>query len=136
MARRLAWLALPIGLGATVAVVVWAGGCGGALPAVIASGRVVRFHLDEYRITPTTVRVRNGRLKLVATDTGVLTHNLRIEAYRNDSQGNPIVLGTTRTAHPGETVFVRVRLGPGTYRLVCTIGDHVDLGQRATLIAG
>ena len=137
MARRLAlWLALPIGLGATVALVVWAGGCGGRLATVTENGRRIQFYLDEYRITPTTVRVRTGRLKLVATDTGILTHNLRIESYRNDSQGNPIVLGTTPTAHPGETVFVKVSLGPGTYRLVCTIGDHGDLGQRATLIAG
>jgi hypothetical protein len=136
MARRLAWLALPIGLAAIVAIVVWAGGCGGALATVTERGRAIQFHLDEYRITPATVRVRTGRLKLIATNTGILTHNLRIESYRNDSQGNPIVLATTPTAQPGQTVSVKVRLGPGSYRLVCTIGDHADLGQRATMIAG
>ena len=136
LARRLLWLVLPIGLGTTVALIIWAGGCGGHLPTATESGRRIQFYLDEYRITPTTVRVRTGRIKLVATDTGILTHNLRIESYRNDSQGNPIVLATTATAHPGQTVSVKVDLGPGSYRLVCTIGDHADLGQRATLIAG
>lgn len=134
--RRFAWLAPLVGLAAAVTVVVWAGGFGGPLPTVREPGRRVQLYLDEYRITPTTLRVGTGRLKLVATNTGTITHNLRIESFRDDAQGNPIVLGTTPTAQPGQTVSVKVRLGPGVYRLVCTIEDHAGLGQRGTLIAG
>jgi hypothetical protein len=48
-------------------------------------------------------------------------------------QQKPRPLGRTDTAHAGQTVTADVVLKPGTYRLACTIGNHVNLGQYATL---
>ena len=36
--------------------------------------------------------------------------------------------------HPGERVETEFTIRPGTYRLVCTIANHDDLGQIGTLI--
>ena len=36
---------------------------------------------------------------------------------------------------PGETApAIKIALQPGTYRLVCTIANHDDLGQYGTLV--
>jgi hypothetical protein len=74
------------------------------------------------------------RLKIVAVNTGILTHNVRVEEDHPDHRGNPIVLGGTATAHPGDSVSGKVILKRGRYRLVDTIANHKDLGDYATLI--
>jgi hypothetical protein len=97
-------------------------------------GSVIRLRLDEYRILPSRISVRPGRIKIVATDTGVLVHNVRILAPNSESTRNPVSLGGTDPAHPGQTVSAKVVLPPGRYRLACTLLNHVDLGQTGTLI--
>ena len=133
--RRILWAAAAGAVAAVLGLVVWAGGCAGPLPAARVDSSKVVFHLDEYRIVPTTVHVRAGRIKIVAVNTGLLVHNLRIAARSGDGNGNPAVVLTTPTAHPGQTVFVKGVLAPGTYDMTCTLGNHADLGQRGTLIA-
>jgi uncharacterized cupredoxin-like copper-binding protein len=39
----------------------------------------------------------------------------------------------TKTLFPGETGQTTVDLGPGKYRLVCTIANHDNLGQYGEL---
>jgi len=112
------------------AVALLCSGCGGG-GTVRVPGSKVTLRLDEYRILPHTVSVRPGRIKIVATDTGVLTHNVRIQSL---TPGTPVIFGTTPTAHPGQTVSAKITLRPGRYRLVCTLGNHADLGQIATLV--
>jgi hypothetical protein len=107
-------------------------GCGS--DPVFVDSSVLRLRLDEYRITPQLVRVHPGRLKIVAVNTGILTHNVRVEEDHPDHRGNPIVLGGTATAHPGDSVSGKVILKRGRYRLVDTIANHKDLGDYATLI--
>ena len=101
-------------------------------PTTRFPGSKVTLRLDEYRILPRSASVRPGRIKIVATDTGVLTHNVRIQS--SSSKGSPVVYGTTPTAHPGQTVSAKVTLPPGHYKLLCTLGNHADLGQTAALI--
>lgn len=109
-------------------------GCGGGGTDHVRGGRL-ELRLDEYRITPQDVRVSEGPLEITAVDDGVLTHNVKIESVdRTDAQGDPIVVGGTDTAHPGETVRATVQLTPGRYRMVCTIANHEDLGQYGTLV--
>lgn len=110
------------------------GGCGD--DAVYRTDRpVLRVTLDEYRIVPQNVVLKPGRTKLIVRNTGRLTHNLVIQIPEGPD-GKPLEIpgGRVGTMQPGETAEpVKVMLRPGTYRLVCTIANHDDLGQYGTL---
>jgi uncharacterized cupredoxin-like copper-binding protein len=110
------------------------GGCGD--DDVFRTDRpVLRVTLDEYRIVPQNIVVKPGRTKLVVRNTGRLTHNLVIQIPAGPD-GKPVEIpgGRVGTMQPGETAEpVKVTLRPGTYRLVCTIANHDDLGQYGTL---
>ena len=99
-------------------------------------GRTLRLRLDEYRIVPQDVRVRAGRLDIVATNAGRLTHNVKVVREDEDDREAPAVeIGGTRTAQPGESARARIAaLRPGRYRLECTIANHDDLGQYGELV--
>jgi uncharacterized cupredoxin-like copper-binding protein len=109
-------------------------GCGGEPAPVTVRGDTVRVTLDEFRIHPQNIRVHAGRVHLVATDRGRLTHNLVVESITDDPT-KEVVYGRTDTAHPGQTVTERdpLVLKPGQYRLACTIANHENLGQYGTL---
>jgi plastocyanin len=109
-------------------------GCGD--DPVKVDGRELQIRLDEYRIDPQNVEVGEGRLRIVATNVGRLTHNLKVvKQDPDDLEALPEEIGGTRTAQPGETTTVTFDdLSAGTYRLVCTLGNHDDLGQYGKLI--
>jgi uncharacterized cupredoxin-like copper-binding protein len=124
------WLpALPL-LGAAFLV-----SCGGGPSYVRARNGVVKVTLDEYRIRPADIVVKAGRIHLVATDVGRLTHNLAIESFKQVEGEEPKQYGRTDTLHPGErgTEQQPITLEPGKYRLTCTIANHDDLGQYGEL---
>src|SRR5215212_9922151 len=125
-------LALP--LLATCAAGLVLGGCGEDEPVEI-DGRTLRLRLDEYRIMPQDVRVSPGRLRIVATNVGRLTHNVKIVRQdETDLEAPAEEMGGTRTTQPGESAAVTFEnLEPGEYRLACTIGNHDDLGQYGSL---
>jgi hypothetical protein len=109
-------------------------GCGGT-HEVASTDSTVRVRIDEYRLLPQKIRVKGPRVRLVLTDTGILTHNLKVYSTTQvDVEDKPILLGGTKTAHPGETVSAVVRLAPGHYRLACSIANHDDLGEHGILI--
>jgi len=113
-----------------------AAGCGGDDDVVRDRDNTLRLSLEEFRITPQDVRVREGRLRIVARNDGRLTHNVAVESFSDSPETDGVVeLGRTTTAHAGETVSEEeaIRLRPGKYRLVCTIGNHDNLGQYGTL---
>lgn len=122
--------AVPVAL----ALAVGLGGCGD--DPVEIEDRTLRLRLDEFRIIPQDVKVSPGRLRIVATNTGRLTHNVKIVRRDEDDLEAPVTeVAGTRTAQPGESVPVRIDdLEPGEYRLACTIANHDDLGQYGTLI--
>ncbi len=111
-----------------------ASGCGSE--PVEIEGNTLRLRLDEYRILPQDFRVERGRLRIVATNVGRLTHNVKIvQENPEDREAPPTEIGGTRTAQPGESVPVTFTdLEPGEYRLACTIANHDDLGQYGTLV--
>jgi uncharacterized cupredoxin-like copper-binding protein len=109
-------------------------GCGGS-DEVAATNSTVRVRIDEYRLRPDKIRVTGPRITLVLQDTGILTHNLKVfSTTKVDEEDKPILLGGTKTAHPGETVSAVIRLKPGRYRLACSIANHDDLGEHGILI--
>ena len=113
---------------------VLAVGCGADEPVAV-EGRTLRLRLDEYRIMPQDVRVEPGRLRIVATNVGRLTHNVKIVRQDEQDLEAPVEeMGGTRTTQPGESAAVTFEsLEPGEYRLACTIANHDDLGQYGTL---
>ena len=117
------------------AVLVALTGCGGDPPVEI-EGRELRLELDEYRITPQDVKITPGRLRIVATNVGRLTHNVKIVRVNQDDREAPhIEIDGTRTAQPLDTESTTIEaLKPGEYRLACTIGNHDDLGQYGRLV--
>jgi uncharacterized cupredoxin-like copper-binding protein len=112
-----------------------AGGCGAAVAYTRAPDRRVEVRLDEYRVRPEHIEVRAGRVTLIAHNDGRLTHNLAVVQFerplgteQEKGYGDP-----TKTLFPGETGQTTVDLGPGKYRLVCTIANHDNLGQYGEL---
>ena len=100
---------------------------------------LLELTLDEYRIVPQNVVARppNGRIKIVARNTGRLTHNLSIQvpAKEVDDRPEEVPGARVKSMQPGEAAEpIKVELAPGEYRLVCTIANHDDLGQYGKLI--
>jgi uncharacterized cupredoxin-like copper-binding protein len=124
--------ALPVAVALGAATL--AAGC--ASDTTEVEGRTLRLRLDEFRIMPQDVRVKAGRLSIVATNVGRLTHNVKIVKQNEDDLEAPeIEIDGTRTAQPGESGRVTIKnLRPGRYRLACTIANHDDLGQYGELI--
>ncbi|MEA2382026.1 MAG: hypothetical protein QOH72_1997 [Solirubrobacteraceae bacterium] len=109
-------------------------GCGREAPYVPASGRAVSLRLDEYRILPQRVTVPAGRVRIIARNTGRLTHNVAVVQFdRPLGADEEKQYARTPTAHPGDVVRTTVTLKPGKYRLVCTIANHDNLGQYGEL---
>ena len=117
-------------LGALVAT-----GCGDEIAYTRAPDRRVDVRLDEYRVLPEHIQVTAGRVTITARNTGRLTHNLVVVQFSRPlgdevehQYGQP-----TKTLFPGETGSTTIGLKPGKYRLICTIGNHDNLGQYAEL---
>ena len=108
-------------------------GCGRAPDFVTDRDAVLRLDLDEYTIEPQNLRVRAGLIRIVATNEGRLTHNIAVESIEDSETEEPTNYARTDTSQPGEVVRTSVTLGPGKYRLRCTIGNHDDLGQYGEL---
>ena len=108
------------------------GGCGDG--RVFRTDRpILRLKLDEYRIVPQNIVVKAQRMKFDVRNTGRLTHNLAIQVPDGPG-GTPVELMRTETMQPGRRAApIKLVLAPGEYRLVCTIANHDDLGQYATL---
>lgn len=113
-------------------------GCGEP-DTVSTSKPILRITVDEYRIVPQNITVkldpsRNGRLKIAVRNTGQLTHNLVIQIPPRKFRARPVEVDRVKTMHGGEEGDpIKVTLKPGTYRLVCTIANHDDLGQTGEL---
>src|SRR3712207_5225623 len=118
-ARAIQALPVAVALGA---LAVLAAGCGDE--PVEVDGRTLRLRLDEYRILPQDVRVEAGRVSIVATNVGRLTHNVKVvKVNEEDREAPPTEIGGTRTSQPGESDRATLELTPGRYRLACTIAN-------------
>ena len=121
-------------LAAATAVAI--AGCGES-KQVRTERPILRLTLDEYRIVPQNISARPGRIKIVVRNTGRLTHNLAIQTppKRVGDKPRDVVGGRVTSMQPGAVAEpIKVTLTPGTYRLVCTIANHDDLGQYGELV--
>ena len=90
----------------------------------------VRVVADEYSFDPETLVVEGAgsqaQLEIALRNDGALAHNLRL--MRDGSE-----VGGTPTFQGGETRSGTVAVTPGSYEMVCTVGNHADLGMTGTL---
>lgn len=107
------------------------GGCGGGDDepgrTVTASGGSVRVAADEYSFDPQTIRTTPGDLRITLENRGNLAHNLKVAQGEGEVGGTPTFPG-------GRSESGTVRLEPGEYRMVCTVGNHEELGMVGALV--
>ena len=120
-------------LAAPCALLVLAAGCGGGESqqtgrTVTADAKgTVKVEAREYAFDPDRVVVNGGGpLTIELENDGDLAHNIRVV-----SDGEEI--GGTPSFPSGRTESATVRLRPGKYELLCTVGDHADLGMKGEL---
>ena len=81
----------------------------------------------EYSFDASTIVLTGaGTLTLTLRNEGSLAHNLKL--FRGDEE-----IGGTPTLPAGRSEATRLNLEHGSYRMVCTVGDHEELGMVGTL---
>jgi plastocyanin len=120
-------------LAAPCAVLVLAAGCGGddtkasGRTVTVDSGAAVTINAHEYAFDPDRVVVRGpGPVTLRLRNDGELAHNIRVRRGGEEIGGTP-------SFPPGRTESAQLRLRPGKYELLCTVGDHAELGMTGEL---
>src|SRR5215218_2929864 len=120
-------------LAAACAVLVLAAGCGGDdrdepnRSVTVHRGETVTVKAHEYRFDPNRVVARPaGPLTIALQNDGDLAHNIRVRRGGEEIGGTPSFPG-------GRSESAQVRLRPGKYELLCTVGDHAELGMTGEL---
>ena len=108
-------------------------GCGGedeGGQTVATSEALVQVVADEYSFDPGTIIYEGGgggaSFTIALDNRGSLAHNLKV--FDGDRE-----VGGTPTFPGGQEKSGEVQLEPGEYRMVCTVGDHEELGMHGTL---
>ena len=117
----------------TALLLALAGGCGDdddepGRTVTANPGDIVDVVADEYSFDPETIVMKGpGAFKVSLDNRGSLAHNLRVLDGARELGGTPTFVGGE-----ARTGVVRIQ-EPGEYRLVCTVGDHEELGMTGTL---
>jgi plastocyanin len=102
-------------------------GCGGAEPPSEARDGRVAITLDDFLIRPQNVRAAVGELTFEVVNRGRLGHNFRLRGR----DGEPVAIATML---PGRSGRETVRLEPGSYKMLCTVANHEQLGMTGRLL--
>jgi plastocyanin len=118
--------ALPLAAFALVAA-----GCGGddqpGRTVTAPANGAVRVVAKEYSFDPSNIVLSGpGTMRVALVNEGSLAHNLKLIRDGEELGGTPSFPG-------GESRSTSLRAGRGSYDLVCTVGDHAELGMKGTL---
>lgn len=120
-------------LAAPLATLALLAGCGGdddegtSRTVTIDAGKAVEVKAREYSFNPDRIVLNGaGPLTITLENEGDLAHNLRVLRNGEEVGGTPSFAGD-------QTKSARVRLEPGKYELLCTVGDHAELGMKGEL---
>jgi plastocyanin len=110
------------------------GGCGGddegserSRTATVKANGTLRVVAEEYSFDPARALVQGaGRLTVTLANKGSLAHNLKLVKDGRQVGGTPAFPG-------GQTESTVVNLEHGRYEMVCTVGDHAELGMTGEL---
>jgi len=109
-----------------VALAAAAAGCAGdGAPARARDGRV-KVTLDDFLISPQRIRSAPGRITFRVTNEGRIGHTLRVKRGDRD-------VAAVKTLLPGASATAAGTFSKGDYKLVCTLGNHEELGMYGTL---
>ena len=113
------------------AVVLLAAGCGGndrpGGTTTVPAGGSVRVIGKEYSFDPSTIVLQGaGTLTVTLRNDGSLAHNLKVLRGAEE-------IGGTSTLPAGRTGSARLNLEHGSYRIICSVGDHEELGMTGAL---
>jgi len=104
-------------------------GCGGEEPreapsATVAADEPTAAVGTDYAVDPESGGAEDAteRVESDRDNQGSLPHNLTV--FEGESQ-----VGTTETIEGAASDSITLELEPGTYRMVCTVGDHEELGM-------
>ena len=116
----------------TALLLVVAAGCGDdddtpGRTVTVKSGNEVAVVAKEYSFDPETIVLTGGgKLTVELDNQGTLAHNLRVFDGGTDIGGTPTFAG-------GEPRTGTVQVQPGEYEILCTVGDHAELGMKGKL---
>ena len=119
-------------LSLTALLAVLAAGCGDdndtpGRTVTVEKGKTVTVVAKEYSFDPETIVVTaGGKLAVELDNQGTLAHNLRVLDGGKDIGGTPTFAG-------GEPRTGSVEVQPGEYEILCTVGDHAELGMKGKL---
>ena len=89
----------------------------------VEAGAAVEVVGTEYAFDPSTVVAEGaGPLEITLVNQGSLAHNLTV--FDGETE-----VGGTSTFQGGESDTTEVELEPGSYEMICTVGDHEALGM-------
>jgi plastocyanin len=114
-------------VGLVVMVMVVVAGCGGDEPSVRARDGRVAIALDDFSVSPQRVRTRPGETTFEIVNEGRIGHNFHVIG----SKGEPVAVTTLL---PGDRETATADLRRGTYRMLCTVSNHEELGMYGTLV--
>jgi plastocyanin len=80
----------------------------------------------EWSVTPSRLTLPAGRVAVELDNFGQDPHNLRVERVGDPATGFTFTLTRPRTQSTQ-----KLDLGPGTWKLYCTLPGHEELGMRA-----
>jgi plastocyanin len=87
----------------------------------------VRVVGREYKFDPATIVVRGaGTLRVTLVNDGSLAHDFTLMKDGREIGGTP-------PFPPDQSKSVRLRVAPGDYEYICTVGDHAELGMKGKL---
>jgi len=116
----------------TALLLIVVAGCGddddtAGRTVTVKSGKEVTVVAKEYSFDPETIVLTGGgKLTVELDNQGTLAHNLRVFDGGTDIGGTPTFAG-------GEPRTGTVEVEPGEYEILCTVGDHADLGMKGKL---
>ncbi len=107
------------------------------LPAERATSDAIPVTLREFGFSLGRSEVRTGQIDFKITNEGSARHEFAIVPF--DGERYELPVAEHEAMSPGQSGLLRVRLGPGQYRIVCLLittvrGDpesHLELGMVA-----
>ncbi|HSJ16845.1 MAG TPA: plastocyanin/azurin family copper-binding protein [Solirubrobacterales bacterium] len=134
---------LPLALVVVVAAI--AAGCGGdddddggttaaatqETTAAGGGGGAQTVEMTEFEFIPNDPSVKAGDT-LTTDNTGSTVHNLTIEEGSDPEQASKELAATPDVA-AGDSAELKVNVDRGEYSIVCTIGNHRELGMVGTI---
>ena len=79
----------------------------------------------EFSVTPSRTALAGGVVAVELVNRGQDPHNLRVERAGDPGTGFDFAL-----AQPGTVTSQKLQLGPGTWKLYCTLPGHEQAGMR------